>query len=89
MNQQDPQTTQTHILSLGVAHLNLYPIYDLLEYVKKLVLQNDHRTPMIKGNSRISKRNFGENPVMIVCQRLEPDERLIAMNALWVELIEQ
>ena len=57
-----------------MAHLNLYPISDLLEYMKKLVLQNDHRTPMTQGNSGISKRNFGEDPVLMVCQRLEPDE---------------
>lgn len=32
--------TQTHILGLGLAHSNIYPIYDLLECLKELVLWN-------------------------------------------------
>ena len=32
-------TTQTHILSLGLAHPNSCPICDLLEFEKGLVLQ--------------------------------------------------
>lgn len=46
---QNPQlrssaTTQTQILGLGLAHPYIYNIYDLLEHVKGLVLQNNiHR----------------------------------------------
>lgn len=47
---------------------NIYPIYDLLYRIKGLIFQNDsHRNPMTQGNRRISKRRFGEGPVMMVC----------------------
>lgn len=49
-------TTQTLILGFGVAHLNIYLIYDLLERVNGLVLRsNNHRIPMTEGNSRIAQ----------------------------------
>lgn len=49
-------TTQTLILGFGLAHLNIYLIYDLLERVNGLVLRsNNHRISMTEGNSRIAQ----------------------------------
>ena len=63
-------TTQTHILGLGLAHSIIYPIFDLLECVKGLVLWNKNpRISMTRDNSTIAERSFGEGPVVTVCQR--------------------
>lgn len=65
-------TTQAHILGLELAHPNIYTIYDLLESVKGLVLQNgSHRVFMTWGSNTIFKRSFHESPVMVVCHRAE------------------
>lgn len=56
----DSATIQLHIHVFELAHPQIYPIYDLLEYMKRLVLRESScgvRTT--QGNSRISKRNFG------------------------------
>lgn len=63
-----------------MVHPNIYPIYDLLECVKELVLQNNnYRISMTQGNSRISERSVGEGPVT-VCRGPEPDQWLVAMS---------
>lgn len=47
-------TTETYILGLGLAHPNIYPIYDLLQHIEGLVLQNvSHTISMIWGNKRM------------------------------------
>ena len=44
-------STQTHILGLGLAPPNIYPIYDLLERVNSLVLlNNSHSISMTPSN---------------------------------------
>lgn len=64
-------------LRLWLAHSNIHPTYELLELVKRQVLQNQcYRSSMIQDNGRISKRS----PVRIDIDRvaevrgLEPDE---------------
>lgn len=55
-------------LTLALAHPSIYPICDTSECAKGLVLQNgSHRIPVIWGSSAMSKRNFSEGPVMMVC----------------------
>ena len=54
-------TTQTQV------HPNTYPIYDLLDCVKGLVLQNQScKISTTRGNNRISKMSPGEDPILIV-----------------------
>lgn len=57
-------TTQTHIVDLGLVNHNIYPIYDLLENVKLLILQNNG----LRDNNTMSKKSFGEGPVMLEWQ---------------------
>lgn len=58
---------QAHIQSFELAHPNIYTIYDLLECVKGLILWNQSRKiSMTWSNSRISKRRFGEGPVLMM-----------------------
>ena len=62
-------TIQAHILDFGLSHPNFYPIYDPLELMKNLVLQNDsRRISMTQGHNRVSERSFGEGPVMMMYQ---------------------
>ncbi|ERE70029.1 Protein of unknown function DUF3704 containing protein [Cricetulus griseus] len=43
---------------------NFYPLYDLLECMKTVVLWNySHRIIMTQGNRRISERSFGDTPL--------------------------
>lgn len=50
----------------------MYPIYSLLEHVKRLALQNHSlRVSMTPGNSRISKRGFSESPALMLYQKPE------------------
>ena len=51
---------------------NIYPIFNLLKYVKGLVLwSQSHRATMTSGNSRICRRSFGEGLVLMVYQKPE------------------
>jgi hypothetical protein len=53
-----------------MAHSSTYPIYELLEHVKGPVLQNQsYKISMTQGNSKISKRSPGEDPVLMVQQK--------------------
>lgn len=55
--------TQAHNRCLGLAHCNFYPIYDLLEHVKRLVLCNNIcRISKTQGNHKTSQRSCGEDP---------------------------
>ena len=50
-----------------MAHPNIYPIYELLECVKGLVLKTQSCSiSMTQGNYRISKRSYSEEPGLIV-----------------------
>ena len=60
-------TIQAQIQGFELAHPNIYPIYELLECMKGLVLQiQNYRISMTQGNNRISKRSPSEDPVLIV-----------------------
>ena len=49
-----------------MAQPNIYPIDELLEYIKGLVLQiQNYRIPITQGNNRISERSPSEVPVLI------------------------
>ena len=39
-SEQPSAITQTHIQGFELSHTNIYPIYDLLEHMKVLILQN-------------------------------------------------
>lgn len=72
-------TTQDHIQGLVLAYPNVYPIFDLLEYAKELVLRNDtHNISMTLGGCEISERRFSKGAVMMLYQK--PDQWLIAIN---------
>lgn len=63
-------TTETIIQYFESAHPNIYPIYKWLECMKILVLKNHSLSiSNTKGNSRIPKRSFNEDPVLIVYQK--------------------
>lgn len=60
-------TTQTQIQGFEVAHPNIYPTCELLELVKGPVLQNQScGVSLTQGNSRISEKSSGEDPVWMV-----------------------
>jgi hypothetical protein len=49
-----------------LAQLNIYPIDELLEDVKGLILQiQNYRISMAQGNNRISERSLSEVIVLI------------------------
>jgi hypothetical protein len=66
--QTDNPATQLQIQGFELAHLNIYSIYELLDFVKGLALQiQSCRISMTQGNNRISKRSpgRGRDPVLI------------------------
>lgn len=64
-------TTQDHIQGFELAHLNIYPICDLLELMKEPVLS---RGIIATGSPwlsrRIPERSFNEGPTVKICQKL-------------------
>ena len=59
-------TSQAQIQDFELAHPNIYPIDELLEYMKGLVLQiQTHRVSMTYSNKWISERSSSEVPVFI------------------------
>jgi hypothetical protein len=55
-----------------LGHPNIYPIYDLLEHMKGLVLQiQSCRISMKQGNNGIAERSPDVAPVLIVQQKPE------------------
>ena len=51
-------TSQAQIQGFELAHPNIYPINELLECMKGLVLQiQNPRVSMTQGNNRLSKRS--------------------------------
>ena len=59
-------TSQAQIQGFELAHPNIYPINELLECMKGLVLQiQNYRISMTQGNNRISERSPSEVPVLI------------------------
>jgi hypothetical protein len=60
---------QFQIQMLKLAHPNIYPIEELWEDVKVLVLEiQTYRISMTQGNGRISERSPSEVPLLIVQQ---------------------
>jgi hypothetical protein len=51
-----------------LAHPDIHPIYELLEHVKDLVLQNQscRISIMTQGNNGIPEKGPSEDPVLIV-----------------------
>lgn len=50
-----------------LVHPNIYPICELLEFVKSLVLQGlVCRVPTTQGDNSVSERSPGENPALIM-----------------------
>ena len=63
-------TTQVHILGLELAYPTIFPIHDLLESMKGLVLLKDScRISKTWDSSRVPARSSGEGSVMMVFQR--------------------
>ena len=55
-----------------MVHPNIYPIHELLEHLKGLVLQiPSYRISMTQDNNRLSVRSPSEDPVLIVWQKPE------------------
>lgn len=68
-------TTQVQIHGLELAYPNIYLVYELLEHVKGLVLQNQScRISMTQDNSKIPERSPGEDPVLMVEQKPETSD---------------
>lgn len=60
----NPLTTQAR---MELAHTNLHPIYDLLEYVKGPVIKiQSCRTFTAQENNKIAKRSLSEGPISVV-----------------------
>lgn len=60
-------TTQVQIQGFELVHAYIFPIYELLEYMKGLVLQNEIcRISITQGSNRIYKRSPNGDPVLIV-----------------------
>jgi hypothetical protein len=60
-------TTQTQIQGFEIAHCNIYPISELLECIKKPVLQiQNYGISMTQGNNRMPERSPSEVPVLMV-----------------------
>ena len=60
-------TSQAQIQGFELAHPNIYPIDELLKYMKGPVLQiQNYRMSMTQGNNRISEKSPGEVLVLIV-----------------------
>ena len=73
-----------HTLDSELAYLNTYPIYDLPDCLEGVVLLNhSHRISMTQGNSRISDRNMGEGPVLMVDQK--PEALNLTNNSFYSE----
>ena len=59
------RTSQFHFQDLELAYPNIYPIGELLESRKGLVLQiQNYRISITQGNNRICKRSPSEVPVL-------------------------
>jgi hypothetical protein len=60
-------TSQAQIQGFELAHPNIYPIDELLKYMKGPVPQiQNYRMSMTQGNNRISEKSPGEVLVLIV-----------------------
>jgi hypothetical protein len=60
-------TTQAETQGFELAQPSIHPIYELLELVKGLVLQNQScRIPMTPCNNRMSKKSPGEDLMLTV-----------------------
>ena len=60
-------TNPAQIQGYELAHLNIHPVYELLELAKGLDLQaQSYRISMTQDNNRISKRNPSEGPTSTV-----------------------
>jgi hypothetical protein len=57
--------SQVHIQGFKLAHPNTYPIDELLEYMKGLVLHmQNYRRSMAQGNNKMPKTSSSKLPVL-------------------------
>lgn len=63
---QHTVSTQVQIQGSELAHLNMYPIYELLGYVKGSVLQIKSGRISMTQDNRVSKKSPTEDLVLIV-----------------------
>ena len=57
-----------------MVHNNIYPIYELLECMKRLVLWNKNcRILTTRGSRKIMEMSIDEGPVISYVKGLEPD----------------
>ena len=59
-----PDTSQAQTQGFELAHPKIYPISELLEYMKGLV--QNHGISMTQGNNRVSERSPSEVSGLIV-----------------------
>jgi hypothetical protein len=84
-------TTQVLIQAFELAHPNIYPISELLEHVKGLVLQIQSCRVSMTQDNRISKRSPRENPRLMCSRNQRPQIRPMTHcnEHLQVKLFEQ
>lgn len=59
--------TQSHIQSFKLAYLYIYTVYELMELVNAVVLQNQSiMISVTQGNHMISERNPSEGPELML-----------------------
>lgn len=89
---EQPSYHQIYIQGFEWALSNIYPIYDLLECMKGLVLWNlRHRISITGVISRMFKRSFSEGPVLTMYQKPEElnlDNHTLNNEHLQVKLCE-
>ncbi|ERE82394.1 small conductance calcium-activated potassium channel protein 2 [Cricetulus griseus] len=78
-------TNQAQIYHFELVHSNISFLYELLEHVKELDLQNQsYRNTMTLGGSRLSKRSLSGDSSSIngvlETKHPDPDQRLISKN---------
>lgn len=58
-------STQAHTQAFELSIPSIYPIYDMVETMKRLVLQyHNHMISMTQGTAGNSERGFVEEPVL-------------------------
>ena len=67
VTQENWATTQAQTQGFEVSYPSIYPIYELMEHVKRQGQQiQSYRISMTQGNNRIYQRSPNKNPVWIV-----------------------
>jgi hypothetical protein len=60
-------TIQAQVQGFKLAQANIYPMYEILEFVNELALQiQSSRISMTQGKNRLSEKSLSEEPVLMV-----------------------